>query len=229
MMTPLGDGISEIEVVEVLGNDTTVVNAARVSFNKRVDVFDTTKDSKLLAYLLKHNHWTPFSHPQLQLRLKMPIFVARQWFKHCIGFTRNEVSRRYVNSEPEFYIPKEFRLQSENNKQGSTEEILDSSDFYKTYMEDICKQAKHLYHIALDEGMCKEQARMILPQNMYTEFWETASLAAYLRLINLRTDSHAQKETQLYASAIQEIVSQTFPATYAEFKSLFKINNTNTN
>lgn len=167
------------------------------------DVFDR---------MMVDTHWTPFSHVQITMRLKMPIFVARQWFKHQIGFTRNEVSRRYVKTAPQIFLPQEFRKAADNVKQGSSSEVVKGSDVYEAVAEFYGMSA-FLYE-AMTQGedqICAEQARMVLPQAMYTEFYETGSLAAYARLIRQRTDSHAQKEIQAYALAVKEAIKDVAP------------------
>jgi len=211
--------VGGVTLLRYLGNDLSVVNAARVSFNKESEQFNK-KDQSLLKFLLKHNHWTPFSHPQLQLRIKMPIFIARQWFKSTVGLTRNEVSRRYVKSPPEFYIPKEFREAADNVKQGSSDNISDHSEWFHNEFKELCEKAASIYDGAIMSGICNEQARAILPQNMYTEFWETGSLAAYLRIVGLRAQKDAQLEIQYYAKAIEDILQLRFPKTLEAFKEL---------
>lgn len=213
MYDPLGDGISKVELLNVMGDDLTVANAARVSMAKHHEELNAS-DAKLISYLAKHNHWTPFSHPQIQLRIKMPIFVARQWYKHMVGFTRNEVSRRYVDDEPEFFIPDAWRLRAENVKQGSSDEIHADSGTISRYASQAAYEALLVYDRMLDNGICPEQARMILPQNMYTEFYETGSLAAYARLCGLRLDAHSQLETRKYAEAVSKIVGELFPVSW---------------
>lgn len=210
--SPLGDGISKVELLDVMGSDLTVVNAARVSMGKVSTALDE-RDEKLINYLAKHGHWTPFSQPQLQFRIKMPIFVARQWFKHQVGFTRNEISRRYVSDEPQLYVPKEWRGKADNVKQGSADVMEDSDDWYEI-ADDFSKSCIHLYNLYINGGVCPEQARMLLPQSMFTEFVETGSLAAYTRLCTLRTDTHSQLETRLYAKAIAEQIKTLFPVSW---------------
>ncbi len=167
------------------------------------DVFDR---------MMVDTHWTPFSHVQITLRLKMPIFVARQWFKHQIGFTRNEVSRRYVKSTPQMFLPQEFRKAADNVKQGSSDEVVTES-LVREAVGAFYKISQELYEAMVegDDKVCAEQARMVLPQAMYTEFYETGSLAAYARLIRQRTDSHAQREIQAYALAVKEVIKDVAP------------------
>lgn len=210
---PLKDGISSVQLVDHMGSDLSVVNAARVSMAKEHTELDTLTDPKLISYLATHKHWTPFSHPQVQLRIKMPIFIARQWFKHMVGFTRNEVSRRYVDDTPELYIPTEWRGRAESVKQGSSDEVVNVGLLMVEHT-DYWIATLDTYKDLLDKGVCPEQARMVLPQSMYTEFIETGSLAAYARLASLRLDPHAQKEIQWYAQAIDKVMSELYPVSW---------------
>jgi thymidylate synthase (FAD) len=202
-----------VELLDTFGSDLTVVNAARVSFNKESTEF-SDKDAKLVTYLAKHHHVTPFFHPQVQMRLKMPIFVAREWFRHQIGFARNEVSRRYVDYEPEFYIPEICRERDPKLKQGSKDESVRDNALCIAAMKETTQKASYIYTALLKEGVCPEQARMVLPQSMYTEFIETGSLAAYARLCNLRLDPSAQKEIREYADAVVKLLEPRFPVSW---------------
>lgn len=215
---PLKDSISSVELVDYMGSDLSVVNAARVSFdnistwgeNGR-DLFD--RDAKLIYYLAKHNHWTPFGHPQVTMRVKAPIFVARQLVKHQVGLVWNEVSRRYVDLPPEYYIPETLRKRPEGGiKQGSSEETVNSADFL---LETFHAKANKLYEELLLAGIAPEEARMILPLSTYTEWIWTGSLMAWLRIIKLRCDSHAQSQTRAYGEAFAKIISELFPVSYA--------------
>lgn len=205
-----------VELINHMGDDLTVVNAARVSMAKHSAQL-AGKDEKLITYLAAHNHWTPFSHVTFQFRLKMPIFIAREWFRHTIGITRNEVSRRYVTESPEFFTPAEWRSKAEHVKQGSGEAIdapaklREITDAYDTAIEK-CVEA---YETLLNCGVCPEQARMILPQSMMTEFIETGSLYAYSRIWRLRTDPHAQKEIQHYAAQVGGAIEKLCPVSWA--------------
>jgi thymidylate synthase (FAD) len=181
-----------------------------VSFNKESTEF-SDKDKSLVRYLAKNNHISPFFHPQLRFRIKMPIFVAREWFRHTIGFARNEVSRRYVDTVPEVWIPEEFRERDANLKQGSKPDpIIDNENIKKIY-EKAVEDSLKTYDLLLKSKVAPEIARSILPQGMYTEFIETASLSAYSRLCNLRLDPHAQKEIQEFAKAIYDLMKEKFP------------------
>lgn len=219
---PLGDGISSVELLEVLGSDLTVVNAARVSLDKHSEwqtdndglEYLSFPDKGLIGYLADHNHWTPFGHPQLQFRVKMPIFVAREWFRHTIGFVRNEVSRRYVDHPPEFWLPDEFRLRAAGIKQGSSSKTHEDSVSIHGRRKLLYARALKEYEYELSVGIAPEVARELLPQAMYTEFYETASLYAYARLYQLRISKDAQRETCAYAEAISSLIEPAFPVSW---------------
>ena len=228
-----------VEVVQSWGSDLTVVNAARVSFNKHSDVL-TDKDRKLIHYLAKHQHWTCFGHCGVTLRLKWPVFVGRQAMRSNIGICWNEVSRRYVDDTPEFYEPEVWRGRPEGSiKQGSgTQEVrlkppvgtdFDGKSFEYEDLWGDCDNgwaiplhnSKHHYDAVewykwlLESGVAPEMARMVLPQSMYTEAWGTFSLAALARFYKLRADSHAQLEIQEFARAIDSLVRPLFPVSWA--------------
>lgn len=228
------------ELIDYMGSDLTVVNAARVSFDKesKWEQFQTSdgwldeqlseKDERLIRFLAKNGHWTPFGHPQITIRETVPIFVARQRFKHTVGFVYNEVSRRYVDDEPKFYTPSEWRKRAKDKKQGSSEEVIthikwltavDPVDVEKlrpidqSYIDylSICLA---MYNNLLGNGVAPEQARMVLPQSMYTSYYVTGSLAAWARAYKLRSDPHAQKETQILATQWKEIIEPLFPVSW---------------
>jgi len=207
-----------VELLEVFGDDLTVVNAARVSFAKESHSL-TGGDAKLIQYLAYHSHVTPFFHPQARFRLKMPIFVAREWFRHQIGFARNEVSRRYVDSEPEFWLPTELRQRDENKKQGSKDIKIQYNGHCLAKMNIHHTQSIELYNYLLSNKVCPEQARAVLPQSMMTEFIETGSLAAYARLYKLRTDPTAQVEIQELASLVGKLLAEKFPISWSALTS----------
>lgn len=211
----------KIEVLEVFGDDLTVVNSARVSFNKWKNEFDES-DEKLIKYLLKHDHWTPFSHPQLRLRISAPIFIAREWYRHTIGCSRNEVSRRYVTDDPQMWHPEYFRIRPENMKQGSIDVKSEFSDYYLEKYNNTIEICKKLYLDMVNVGIAPEQARAILPQAMYTTWIETGSLYFYFRILKLRLDSHAQKEIQELAKQLEEIIEKHFPVSFSAFRELKK-------
>jgi thymidylate synthase (FAD) len=209
------DGIGSVEVLEVFGSDLTVVNAARVSFAKHVDEM-TTRDEGLIRFLAKHDHISPFFHPQVRLRIKMPIFVAREWFRHTIGLARNEVSRRYVDSDPEMWAPCEDGLRERDPKlkQGSKDTPIDGASAVVDEMRGWNERALAFYKELLERKVAPEIARAVLPQGMYTEFIETGSLAAYARIWQLRTDPGAQREIQAYARAIEALLMPHFPVSW---------------
>jgi thymidylate synthase (FAD) len=212
----LSDGIGSIELLETMGDDASVVNAARVSFAKECLVL-TEPDKKLVHYLAKHQHWSPFFHPQIRLRVKMPIFVAREWFRHTVGFARNEVSRRYVDTKPECYVPglNEIRERDTNKKQGSKPTPVTHSEHAQKCIEKVTELSLKTYDTLLDMKVAPEVARMILPQSMYTEFIETASLYAYARLCKLRLGKDAQVEIRAYAEVLSNILKAQFPISWA--------------
>jgi thymidylate synthase (FAD) len=210
------DGIGYVELLDTFGDDLTVVNAARVSFAKEsAEMCD--RDAKLIQYLAKHNHVTPFFHPQARFRIKMPIFVAREWYRHQIGFARNEVSRRYVDFTPECWVPatSELRKRDPKAKQGSQEDAVTSADAWHSRITDTQRLVLNLYDDMIADGVAPEVARGVLPQSMYTEFVETGSLAAYARLVGLRTSPDAQREIQAYAGGLRELLVDKFPVSWA--------------
>ncbi len=214
-----------VELIGSLGDDLTVVNAARVSFGKRKTQL-SEGDVKLIRYLAAHQHWSPFRHVQLQFHCKVPEFVARQWYKHVVGIAYsegqavdhawNEISLRYVDaSDFEFYTPDGFRKQSDNNKQASTDELVDDpGDTLITRYRNHSKAAFELYEDLVLAGVAKEQARGVLPLNIYTEFYWTASLQAVVNFIKLRKHAGAQYEIREYANAIERLIQQVVPIAY---------------
>lgn len=214
-----------VEYMMHMGSDLTVVNVARVSFNKESDweEYDaegngilSEKDEKLIRYLAKHKHWTPFAHPQISLRIKAPIFIRTQLFKHKVGFVENEVSRRYVSDPPQVYMPRWRGKPTNGAKQGS-EDFMPIDDGYNAanlHYELTLRESLQTYEELLRRGVAPEQARSILPQSTYTEWWWTGSLAAYARVYHQRKDSHAQWEVRQYADAIAKIIEPLFPISW---------------
>jgi len=207
-----------VELLETFGSDLTVVNAARVSLGKYVTEF-TERDAKLIKYLADHEHTSPFFHPQAQFRMRMPIWMAREWFRHTIGFARNEVSRRYVDDPPTFFLPEFIRTRAPNKKQGSNDDVHPKSDDCLQLMTQSCEEALQTYTVLLEEGVPPEQARMVLPQCMMTEFIETGSIAAYARLCHLRTGPDAQKEICGVAMRVSDALKTAFPASWNALSS----------
>ena len=193
-----------IEIIDKMGSDLSVVNAARVSFNKRKDKFEDN-DEKLIKYLAKHNHWSPFGHTTLQFLIKAPIFVARQLVKHQVGLVWNEVSRRYVDDEPQFYMPFMWRERAENKKQGSAETEVEFD------ITPTIQYVKETYNNLLKEGVAPEMARMILPQNMMTEWYWTGSVMAFARVCNLRNKDDTQAETRMITQPMARHLKDHFP------------------
>ena len=212
--------MAKVELLYVMGDDLMVVNAARVSFAKESTEFKEA-DGKLIRYLAKHNHVTPFFHPQIQFRIKMPIFVARVWYRHQIGFSRNEVSRRYVDTTPECWVTPfdDLRERDPKLKQGSRSTIVANAEVVHQWVDDHTKKSIELYEQLLEQGVAPEIARTVLPQSMYTEFIETGSLAAYARLYKLRTSPDAQREIQKYAQMIGDLIADKFPVSWAALTS----------
>ena len=200
-----------VEYLDHMGSDLTVVNAARVSFAKEHDVFDHTTDRGLIKYLAKHNHWSPFAHCSASFRVKAPIFVARQLVKHTVGFSWNEVSRRYVNDAPEFYFPEVWRKAAANVKQGSSEEGVELTF---NYAESAAGVSLSAYENLLSLGVCAEQARMVLPQNTMTEWIWSGTLYAWSRMCALRLDPHTQKETREVAQLVSSTMAEVFPTSW---------------
>ena len=201
-----------VKLVDHMGTDLSVVNAARVSFGKRKEALDE-KDALLVNYLAEHEHTSPFRHAFLQFHAKAPIFVFRQWMKHQVGCSWNEISGRYVEfAEDEFYVPAQFRQQAKVNKQGSEGEIAEDrrEAATATYLES-CKTAVASYRNLLEAGVCREQARCVLPLALYSEVYWTVSLQAAAHFIRLRSDAHAQWEIQQYAHAVRTLVEGLFP------------------
>ena len=196
-----------VNLIDVMGTDLSVVNAARVSFAKESNEF-SKQDAKLIHYLAKHNHWSPFGHASLQFRIKAPIFVARQLVKHQVGLVWNEVSRRYVDDEPEFYIPSEWRLKADDKKQGSSDETI------KYSLGSTLEFIKTTYQNMLKANIAPEMARMILPQNLYTEWYWSGTLMAFARVCNLRCKPDTQWETQQIANLIDIESKQHFPTSW---------------
>jgi thymidylate synthase (FAD) len=220
-----------VEVIDSLGTDLTVANAARVSFGKRKTKWDKT-DARLVRYLAKHKHFSPFRHLQVQFHIKAPEFVMRQAYKHVVGIETtsssstkdhawNEISGRYVPVE-DFYVPSVWRRQSDDNKQASAGALDDlqqkrMDDTYNQYM----RQVNMAYYRMIEAGMAKEQARIVLPLSQYTEVYWTASFQAIMNFIELRDESTAQWEIQQYAKVIKELMLEIYPETTKIWSSVW--------
>lgn len=221
----------KVDYVCHMGSDINVVNAARVSFAKETQEFDLEKDSKLINYLAKHNHWSPLAHTSVSIRVKAPIFMARQFVKHQIGLVWNEESRRYIDDEPEFYKPVIWRGRPENVKQGSSDsevKILRWNDYEGDQYADnvynnLIENCKYIYDNMLESGVAPEMARMVLPQSVMTNWIWTGSLVAFARVCKLRLDSHAQKEAQELAHKINDVVAPLYPVSWAALMEHLKV------
>lgn len=219
--------VSDIEVtlVDSMGSDLSVVNAARVSFNKEseweweeIDGSDelvlSKSDSNLINYLAKNKHFSPFNHSFITCRVKAPMFVARQLVKHKF-MPWNEVSRRYVDDEPEFYFPEFWRKKAKNVKQGSSDEEVEFGEDHQYAVVDQTSFSLSVYHSLLKGGVCAEQARMVLPMSTMTEWIWSGTLGAYADMLTLRLDPHTQYESRIVAEKIKEKILPLFPISLA--------------
>ena len=204
----------KIELLNSMGSDITVANAARVSFAMESEEFGS-RDKKLIRYLAAHGHWTPFAHVQVQLRIKAPVFVARQLVKHQVGLVWNEISRRYVDFTPEFHAPEAWRKRAPNKKQGSLDETLDNDSLLYNSYWDLMTKAEDLCSFMLEKGVAPEQARMVLPQSMMTEWYWTGSLAAFGRVVSQRISEDAQYECRVVAEKIDQLLVNHEPISYS--------------
>ncbi len=222
----------KVDYISHMGDDLMVVNAARVSMEKQRTEFllhgdpripeGESGDDRLVKFLAKHNHWTPFSHPQICLRVTVPIFIANQLKRHVVGLTLNEVSRRYVDTPPEFFTPDKWRARPDKSiKQGSSDQEIVTlpQNIYgaspKEAYDWLIRQCLDTYNRFIDAGICPEQARMCLPLSMMTSYYWTGSLAAYARICKQRLDAHAQRETQWVAEQIRDVIAPLFPYSWA--------------
>ncbi|QNR53914.1 thymidylate synthase [Pseudomonas phage phiK7A1] len=203
----------KVELIDHMGSDLAVVNAARVSFAKESQQF-VEQDIKLINYLATHDHWTPFAHTALQFRVAAPVPIRTQCFKHKVGLVENEESRRYISTVPEIYIPEFFRSKPEGSiKQGSADKHEDS-DFWLQRYVSYTGGAVQLYMMMLEAGICPEQARFVLPQGAIVNWIWTGNLIAFANFYNKRTDNHAQKEVQDVALILGPLVEQLFPVSW---------------
>ena len=223
----------EVTLLNSMGTDLSVVNAARVSFNKKAQwekfipgqgIFELAEqDKKLIRYLAKHGHWTPFGHATLSYHIKAPIFVARQLVKHQVGLVWNEVSRRYVEDAPEYWEPETWRSKPVDKKQGSGDEKivwLNRKVRVGAAVSKACDLAVETYQQMLDVGVAPEQARMVLPQNTYTEWYWSGSLYAFARVCNLRCQPDAQQETRDICWKIDQLSNVLFPVSWEALRGV---------
>jgi len=211
--------VSKVNLIDHMGDDTTVVNAARVSFDKNIDDVMSFKDEKLIKYLAEHGHWSPFSHVFATFKIKASIFVARQLQKHQVGLAWNEVSRRYVDNEPDFWYPLLWREKSKDKKQGSTPHEVHGNEWFDRKYREVIKISTEVYKDMIKGGVCPEQARAVLPQSMYTSWYWSGSLYAFARVCNLRLQDDAQAETRFIAQSIDYYMRNLYPVSW---KSLVK-------
>lgn len=225
------DNIGKIELVQHMGEDITIVNSARVSFGVEKSELDD-KDKKLINYLISHQHTSTLEHNMATFRIKVPLFVRSQHHRHRT-WSYNEISRRYTDVNMEFYIPQTYRTQHKSNRQASNIEnqINPQMDSYPVLLESrLCNEAVEyhtnasirLYNDMIDKGIAREQARMILPQNLYTEYYATANLNNILKFIKLRTHEGAQWEIQQLANEMLNIIEELWPVTVKSFNTINK-------
>lgn len=202
-----------VGLVEQMGGDRGVVQAARVCYRSD-GLSDPVKDRKLIRYLLEHDHGTPFEHSVLKFHVKAPIFVARQWFRHRMA-SYNEVSGRYAEVKDEFYYPEKWRGQDQVNKQGSIP--LHDEQAGTDVLVNHCIESMSRYRVLLANGVAKEMARMVLPVNLYTEFYWTVNARSLMHFIKLRSEAHAQWEIRQYSNALWPLFAQSMPWTAEAF------------
>lgn len=219
-LDPLKDGISSIDLIRVSGSDLDVVNAARVSFGK-ISTELSERDKKLINYLMKHNHTSPFEHNQFSFRIKAPLFVVRQWMRHRMN-SYNEISYRYVKAPLEFYIPPKWRYQDKVNRQGSVGEFEDQ-ELKKQYQKAIDFAVKN-YEELLEKGVCRELARGLLPLCTYTEFIFTCNLHSLTHFLKLRLDPGAQFEIRQFAHGMLDLAHPHFPVSLSAWKEAYGLN-----
>lgn len=211
------NGQGWIGLIDHLGSETTIVNAARVSFGKMKDNMDT-KDVNLLDYLIKNKHTSPLEHVVFTFSVHCPLFVRGQWHRHRT-WSYNEISRRYTEVDMEFYSPSSIRLQADNDRQASVE--ADSDDILsKQMIAEHNQKSFELYNQLLERGVCREQARGVLPQNMMVTFWATVDLNNLIHFLLLRDSEHAQWEIRQYACAIKELIKPVVPNVFNTLKHL---------
>ena len=222
---PLSPVKGFVELVDYLGSDgLTPVNAARASFGKETQIL-TERDKKLLNYCMREKHTSIFEHNVLTFRFKVPLFVARQHMRHRT-WSFNEISRRYTSVDIDFYCPKLYRTQHKSNRQASnSEELIDppikeisgTQQTWQTSASEAlvkhCENSYMLYENMLDKGVCREQARMVLPQNLYTTYWGTVNLNNLIKFIDLRIHEGAQEEIRDMANACKQIAHSIWPVT----------------
>ena len=225
------DGIGAVEYIQHVGDDRTIVNSARVSFGKEVDTIDD-KDKKLIKYLIKHKHTSTLEHCFVTFRFTVPLFVRSQHHRHRT-WSYNEISRRYTEVDLNFYEPKQFRTQHKSNRQASNADdlidpVIENHVFENEQISFTVSEVLQEHHLRslelfnkmIDVGVCREQARGVLPQNLYTQYYGSCNLANLLKFIDLRLHEGAQWEIQQMAQACLEIVTDLFPITVSTYREL---------
>ena len=229
-----GDGIGSVEYVQHMGTDLTIVNSARVSFGKHKEELDE-RDEKLIRYLVKHKHTSTFEHNVVTFRFCVPLFVRSQHHRHRT-WSYNEISRRYTDVDLKFYEPEAFRTQHKSNRQASnSEELINPEIFYKhpeivnevsdsasVLVKDHNKKSLVLFDKLIDSGVCREQARGVLPQNLYTEYYGTTNFNNLMKFIDLRVHEGAQWEIQKVAEACLDIATDLYPETVGAYREIRK-------
>lgn len=216
----VGDDIGFVELYQHSGSDQTIIDAARVSYGQDTDDEERWRpeaDPKLLRYLIKNQHWSPLEHCHVTWIVQVPLFVRSQWHRHRV-WSFNELSRRYTSAGIEFYEPNHFRAQASQSKQASDWKVpinpeTDGGNTYSEALRDHALNSVYLYESMLEAGIAREQARMVLPQNLYTRFYATVNLRNALAFIQLREDNHAQLEIYVAAAAMRQHLEHLFPET----------------
>jgi thymidylate synthase (FAD) len=223
-----GDGIGNVRLVDHIGTDKTIVNSARVSFGQDNDRELTNRDKKLIKYLIKHRHTSTLEHNLITFMFEVPLFIRAQHMRHRT-WSYNEISRRYTDVDLKFYVPQGFRTQHESNRQASNDELIDPvitprfADTYINSSEAINKFHEHsleLFNQLVDNGVCREQARGVLPQNLYTRYYGTTNLNNLLKFIDLRLHEGAQWEIQQVAKACLDIATELWPFTVGAYREI---------
>jgi thymidylate synthase (FAD) len=226
-----GDGIGKVEYVEHMGSDLTIVNSARVSFGVHKEELDE-RDIKLIKYLIKHKHTSTLEHNFITFRFKVPLFIRSQHHRHRT-WSYNEISRRYTDVGIEFYEPKRFRTQHKSNRQASNDELInpailrfeDGGEFLaSSAVSEHHRRALDLFSELIELGVCREQARGVLPQNLYTEYYGTTNLNNLMKFIGLRMHGGAQWELQQVAQACLDIAEELYPVTVAAYREVLNEN-----
>lgn len=214
----LGDGIGNMQLIQQVGDDKMIVNAARVSYGQDTEGELTARDAKLIRRLVRDHHTSPFEHNLLTVKVRLPLNIGEQWLRHRIGWSYNKQSGRYIDMtdpvfQPEFYIPVKFRQQSQTNHQGSVDGAFSKqeNEVFGMLEANLFKKCVDLYNDLVEQGVAKEQARMVLPQALYMSMYVTCNLASLMHFVHLRSHENAQWEMQQYAMALLQIAKEFWP------------------